>query len=113
MSARRVTVERSPRAVERVHGTFDQGTFDHGSSGHGSFDLGEDPVAAQVRAAVSAQLRVALTTVAVVLGVLTGLPLLVGLLSPSGVWLVLTLAVQPVWVVLAVVQLRRAERLER
>lgn len=98
VSGRRVTVERSPVAVDRVPG---------------SFDLDDEVRAADVRAVVAAQLRVALTTVAVVVCVLAGLPVLVGLLSNGGVWIVLSVAVQPIWVVLAVVHLRRAERLER
>lgn len=96
MSGRRVTVERNPAAVDRVRG---------------SFELDEFPGADEVRAAVSAQLRVAMTTLAAVIGVLIGFPLLVALLPPDGIWL--TLAVQPLWVILAIVHLRRAERLER
>ncbi|MGW5684698.1 hypothetical protein [Nonomuraea sp. NPDC003754] len=64
---------------------------------------------ARVRALMGRQARIALATVAAVLAALVALPLL----TARGDWLVVTMAVQPLWVVLAVLQLRRAERAER
>ena len=58
------------------------------------------------------QLRRALVTVGVVVLLLGGLPV-VALWLPVRAWVVISVAVQPVWVLLAVLQLRSAERLER
>ncbi|MFI6319334.1 hypothetical protein ACIBG8_17520 [Nonomuraea sp. NPDC050556] len=96
--SRRVTVERRPVAVERVPG---------------GYDPARDVPPAEVRAAVAAQLRLALVTVGVVGCVLVGLPVLVGLLPAGEEWFVLSVAVQPLWAALAYWHLRRAERLER
>ncbi|GAA4042340.1 hypothetical protein [Nonomuraea soli] len=96
---KRVTVERRPAPVGRV-------VLERAADPHG-----HDPLSvARVKAA---QLRQALATVAVVLGVLVGLPLLVAALDGPTGWAVLTLAAQPLWMAIAVWQLRRAERLER
>lgn len=95
---RRVTVERRPVAVERARG---------------GYDPADDGLPAEVRAAVAGQLRLALTTVCVVVCVLVGLPVVVGLLPAGEGWFVLSVAVQPLWAALAYWHLRRAERLER
>ncbi|MGW5415703.1 hypothetical protein [Actinomadura geliboluensis] len=79
------------------------------------------PGPAETRALIRAQLRAALGTCAIVMAVLVGLPLL-ALVPPVArarahglpvLWLVLAAGVQPVWVAVAVRQLRRAERAER
>ncbi|MFD1937897.1 MULTISPECIES: hypothetical protein [Nonomuraea] len=94
MNARRVVVPRRPAAVQRA-----------------PVPLGLDgpDSDAEVRALMGRQARHALVTVAAVAAVLVALPLL----TAEGDWLLVTLAVQPLWVVLAVFQLRRAERAER
>lgn len=63
----------------------------------------------EIRRLMARQARIALSTVAMVVALLVGLPLL----TAPGDWLWVTLALQPVWMALAVVQLRRAERAER
>lgn len=63
---------------------------------------------AEVRKLMGRQARRALVTVAAVVAVLVALPLL----TSERDWLLVTLAVQPLWVALAVLQLRRAERAE-
>ncbi|MFG1970475.1 hypothetical protein ACGFJC_14250 [Nonomuraea fuscirosea] len=68
-----------------------------------------DPVAALV----GRQLRQALRTVGAVAALLAGPPVLAMWVPDPRAWVVLSLAVQGVWVGLAVLQLRRAERLER
>jgi hypothetical protein len=79
------------------------------------------PGPAETRALIRAQLRAALGTCAIVMAVLVGLPLL-ALVPPVArarahglpvLWLVLAAGVQPVWVAVAVLQLKRAERAER
>ncbi|QKW35187.1 hypothetical protein HUT06_15025 [Actinomadura sp. NAK00032] len=79
------------------------------------------PGPAETRALIRAQLRTALGTCAMVMSVLAGLPLL-ALVPPVArvrahglpvLWLVLAAGVQPVWIAVAVRQLRRAERAER
>ena len=80
------------------------------------------PGAAEARALIRVQLRIALSTCAFVLAVVIGLPALL-VLAPDiartradGVplwWLVLALGVQPLWVGVSLWQLRRAERAER
>jgi hypothetical protein len=76
----------------------------------------------EVRTLVRAQLRAALITCAVVLAVMVGLPLLPvlaleqGWARPHGIplrWMGLAFAAQPMWVVLGLWHLRRAERIER
>jgi hypothetical protein len=76
----------------------------------------------EVRTLVRAQLRAALITCAVVLAVMVGLPLLPVLAleqgwgRPYGIplrWMGLAFAAQPMWVVLGLWHLRRAERIER
>jgi hypothetical protein len=76
----------------------------------------------QVRVLMRAQARVALVTCAIVLLILTGLPLLfacapglshVRLFGVRLPWLILCGAVQPVWVAAASRHVRLAERLER
>ncbi|WUH96462.1 hypothetical protein OHR68_23115 [Spirillospora sp. NBC_00431] len=77
---------------------------------------------AAASALIRAQLRIALRTCAIVLTVVTGLPVLLALvpaIARAGVrgvplcWLVLALGIQPLWVAVALRQLRRAERAER
>ncbi|MWA01248.1 hypothetical protein F8568_012815 [Actinomadura sp. LD22] len=77
---------------------------------------------ADVRALVRVQLRIALQTAAIVLGVIAAVPALLALTPglrglrllglPAG-WLLPVLGVQPLWVLAALAQLRRAERAER
>ncbi|TDE23781.1 hypothetical protein E1295_45880 [Nonomuraea mesophila] len=66
-----------------------------------------------VPAIVRRQLRQAMLTVAAVAAVLTGVPVIAMWVPSPEVWVVLSLAAQAAWVGLAVVQLRRAERLEK
>ncbi|MEV0312655.1 hypothetical protein [Nonomuraea fuscirosea] len=68
-----------------------------------------DPVAALV----GRQIRQALRTVGAVAALLAGPPVLAMWVPDPRAWVVLSLVVQGVWVGLAVLQLRRAERLER
>ncbi|MFI0484637.1 hypothetical protein [Actinomadura sp. 9N215] len=100
------------------------GPSDAGPSDTGPSDASQPaPVgAAAASALIRAQLRIALTTCAVVLTVVAGLPALLALvpaISRAGVrgvplsWLVLVLGIQPLWVAVALRQLRRAERAER
>lgn len=82
----------------------------------------DEPTAAQVRSLIRAQARIALTTSAIVVLLLAGLPLLFAL-SPGlshvrllGVrlpWLILCGGVQPIWVMAARRHVRLAERTER
>ncbi|MFI0368042.1 hypothetical protein ACH35V_09185 [Actinomadura sp. 1N219] len=77
---------------------------------------------AAVSALIRRQLGIALRTCAIVVAVVAGLPALL-VLAPAvagvgvrGVplfWLVLVFGIQPVWIALAMRQLRRAERAER
>ncbi|WP_327086011.1 hypothetical protein OIE66_27185 [Nonomuraea sp. NBC_01738] len=102
MTPRRVLVERRPAPARG------------GTGGLGVCAEPPDPHRDRLARAVAvAQLRGALPTVAVVALVLAGMPVLALLLRDPRWWVVLSLAVQPVWVTLAVLQLRRAERLER
>lgn len=87
-----------------------------------SFGSVPRPDPAAVPALIRAQLRTALGTGAVVLTVLAGLPALLALvpeLARTRVHglplpgLVLAFGVQPVWIAVALRQLRRAERAER
>lgn len=80
------------------------------------------PGEAAARALIRTQLRIALGTGAFVLAVVTGLPALLAFVPAvararvGGVPLscvVLALGIQPVWIAVAVRQLRRAERAER
>jgi uncharacterized membrane protein len=100
VTPRRVTVERNPVAVHRVPGGA--GTL----GGPGGERRGE------VRAIMARQARTALFTLASAGSVLVGLPVAMAFLPGSRVWLAVSLAVQPFWVLLAVRQLRRAERVE-
>ncbi|GAA2383739.1 hypothetical protein GCM10010404_45110 [Nonomuraea africana] len=75
----------------------------------GPLGLGDADGVAETRRLMGRQARIALSTVAVVVALLVGLPLA----TAQDDWLWVTLALQPVWVVLAVLQLRRAERAER
>jgi predicted MFS family arabinose efflux permease len=68
---------------------------------------------ARTRAAMSRQLAGGLLTTGVTLAVLCGLPLLARGLPELWWWVAMSLAAQPVWVLLAVLQRRHAERLER
>ncbi|MEV0229039.1 hypothetical protein [Nonomuraea sp. NPDC050786] len=66
-----------------------------------------------VTAIMGRQLRQALLTVGAVAGLLAGVPVIAVWVPGPGAWVALSLALQGVWVALAVRQLRRAERLER
>ncbi|GAA3468003.1 hypothetical protein [Nonomuraea roseola] len=94
MNGRRVVVTRRPVAVHRAARAL---------------GLDDADGADETRKLMARQARIALSTVAMVVALLVGLPLL----TAPGDWLWVTLALQPVWVALAVVQLRRAERAER
>ncbi|MEW1848274.1 hypothetical protein AB0392_60825 [Nonomuraea angiospora] len=93
---RRVVVSRRPAALGRSRDRFDPD------------DGGPD-----VPAMVGRQLRQALLTVGAVAALLAGVPVIAVWVPAPWAWFALSLAVQGVWVVLAVLQLRRAERLER
>lgn len=104
MTARRVVVTRRPARVGRA------------SVAPGRPDaVGHECTACdtETRAIMARQLPHALATVGATAVVLAGLPLLAGLLDDARWWLALSLVAQPVWVALAVHQLKRAERLER
>ncbi|MFI7124150.1 hypothetical protein ACIBQ1_00560 [Nonomuraea sp. NPDC050153] len=93
---RRVTVSRSPVALGRSRDRFDP---EEGGPG--------------VPEIVGRQLRQALLTVGAVAALLAGVPVIAAWVPAPWAWLAFSLAVQGLWVVLAVLQLRRAERLER
>lgn len=93
-----MTVPRHPVTVNRVPGPL---------------DLGERDGVADVRRIVRRQARVAAFTLSVVVAVLVLLPFVLTRLSPTGVWVVLSVGVQPLWIALAVHHLWRAERAER
>lgn len=121
-------------------GPSDAGELDAGPADAGRLDVGPsdtpldigpaeiDPPAvcvsgsAEARLLIRTQLRIALGTCAVVLTVVTGLPVLLAAVPAvararvHGLplwWLVLALGVQPLWIVVSRRQLRRAERAER
>ncbi|MFG1701771.1 hypothetical protein ACFLIM_01135 [Nonomuraea sp. M3C6] len=96
MTGRRVVVSRRPAALGRARGPSEP----------------EDGVP-DVPAIVGRQLRQALLTVGAVAGLLVGAPVIALWVPAPGAWVALSLAVQGAWVGLAVLQLRRAERLER
>ncbi|MEO3871514.1 hypothetical protein ABGB18_22095 [Nonomuraea sp. B12E4] len=95
MIARRVVVSRRPAAL----------------GARGRPDPAED--CPDVRAVMRRQLRQALLTVGAVAGLLMGVPVVALWVPDAGVWVALSMAVQGVWVGLAVLQLKRAERLEK
>ncbi|MFI6295420.1 hypothetical protein ACIBEJ_27770 [Nonomuraea sp. NPDC050790] len=97
MSARRVLVERRPAAVGRAG---------HAPPAGAARD-------AETRAAMRRQLSAGVVTAGTGLGVLVGAPVLAAGLADARWWVVLSVGVQPVWVLLAVRHLRRAERAER
>jgi hypothetical protein len=66
-----------------------------------------------VPAIVGLQLRQALRTVGAVAGLLVGVPVLAARVPGLWAWVALSVAVQCAWVGLSLLQLRRAERLER
>ncbi|NRQ35860.1 hypothetical protein HII36_29090 [Nonomuraea sp. NN258] len=66
-----------------------------------------------VRVLAGRQLRRALVTVAAVLVLLLGVPVIAVWVPAPGAWVALSMAVQVAWVALAVLQFKRAERLER
>ncbi|MEV1174676.1 hypothetical protein, partial [Nonomuraea sp. NPDC049784] len=67
----------------------------------------------EVTAIMGRQLRQALLTVGAVAGLLVGVPVIAVWVPAPGAWVALSLALQGAWAGLAVLQLRRAERLER
>lgn len=80
-----------------------------------------EPGSIEVRPLMRAQLKLAFTVVAVVVGFAGGLPLVfaqgpaVSRLRVAGLpvpWLLLALCIQPVWIVAAAWHVRRAERVE-
>ncbi|TDC86992.1 hypothetical protein E1292_47225 [Nonomuraea deserti] len=95
---RRVVVSRRPVALGRGRRRVDE----HGRQ-----------VPPDVPAIVGRQLRQAMLTVAAVAGVLAGVPVIAMWVPAPEAWVALSLAAQAAWVGLAVVQLRRAERLEK
>ncbi|MGW0803037.1 hypothetical protein [Nonomuraea sp. NPDC002799] len=94
--AERVVVSRSPAALGHARDRYDPGEG-----------------APDVPAIVGRQLRQALMTVVAVAVLLLGVPVVAAWVPAPGVWVALSLAVQCAWVGLAVLHLRRAERLER
>lgn len=85
-------------------------------------DAGYEPGAARVRWLIRTQIRLALTTSAIIVVLLGGLPMLfalapglshVRLLGVRLPWLILCGGVQPVWVLAARRHVRLAERAER
>ncbi|SDI02298.1 hypothetical protein [Nonomuraea jiangxiensis] len=96
MTARRVGLPRRPAASGRARAR------------PGSAEDGPD-----VRAVMRRQLRQALLTVGAMAGLLVGVPVVALWVPAPGVWVALSMGVQCVWVGLAVLHLRRAERLER
>ncbi|MEV4178480.1 hypothetical protein [Nonomuraea sp. NPDC049709] len=96
MAERRVVVSRRPAALGRDRGR-----------------PGPAEGVTDVPAIVGLQLRQALRTVAAVVALLLGAPVIAVWVPAPWAWVLLSLAVQGAWVGLAVLQLRRAERLER
>ncbi|TMR89543.1 hypothetical protein [Nonomuraea basaltis] len=96
MTGRREVVSQRPAALGRAR--------DRSGPGEGGPD---------VPAIVGRQLRQALLTVGAVAALLVGGPVIALWLPEPGVWVALSLALQGAWVGLAVLHLRRAERLER
>lgn len=77
-----------------------------------------EPGELHLRSIVAGQLSLAGRTLAAVAGILVGVAVLPSLgeyagIGAPGVWLVLCLAPPPLWALLAVTHLRRAERIER
>lgn len=77
-----------------------------------------EPGELHLRSIVAGQLSLAGRTLAAVAGILLGAAVLPSLgeyagIGAPGVWLVLCLAPPPLWALLAVTHLRRAERIER
>jgi hypothetical protein len=93
---RRVVVSRRPAALGRARGR-----------------PGPVEGAPDVPAIVRRQLRQALLTVGAVAVLLMGAPVIAQWLPAPWAWVALSVGVQGAWVILAVSQLRRAERLER
>jgi hypothetical protein len=96
VTGRRVLVTRRPAAIGRARDRFDPGER-----------------VPELPPIIGRQLRQALVTVGAVAGLLVGTPVLALWVPSSWGWVVLSMAVQAAWVGLAVLQLRRAERLER
>ncbi|MEU6710750.1 hypothetical protein ABZ897_04650 [Nonomuraea sp. NPDC046802] len=92
---RRVVVSRSPAALGRARDRFDP-----------------DGGVPDVPAIVGRQSRQALLTVGAVAGLLVGVPVAAAWAPVPWAWAALSLGVQGAWVALAVLHLRRAERLE-
>ncbi|OUC92723.1 hypothetical protein CA984_28950 [Streptosporangium minutum] len=77
-----------------------------------------EPGELHLRSIVAGQLSLAGRTLAAVAGILLGVAVLPSLgeyagIGAPGVWLVLCLVPPPLWALLAVTHLRRAERIER
>ncbi|WP_157244513.1 hypothetical protein [Nonomuraea typhae] len=100
MSERRVLVARRPAAVARA--------------GRGAFTPSAGTARdAETRVVMRRQLSVAAVTLAMALGVLAGVPVLAAGVGDAWWWVAASVGVQPLWVLLAVLQLRGAERAER
>ncbi|HEX4816004.1 MAG TPA: hypothetical protein VFV66_24940 [Nonomuraea sp.] len=96
MTRRRVVVSQRPVRLLRARDRIDAG------------ESGPD-----VQSIVGRQLRQALVTVGAVAALLVGAPVAALWLPAPAAWVALSLALQAAWVGLAVLHLRRAERLER
>ncbi|MFI6907530.1 hypothetical protein ACIBKY_40155 [Nonomuraea sp. NPDC050394] len=97
MTVRRVLVERRPAAVGRL-GPVPPA------------DVSRD---IETRAAMRRQLSAGAVTAGAGLAVLVGAPVLAAGFTDVRWWVVLSVGVQPVWVLLAVRHLRHAEQAER
>ncbi|MER5321471.1 hypothetical protein [Streptosporangium roseum] len=116
MSGRRVTVTRSPVPAA---GTGTAGPLRPlGADVDADPDGWADPGELRLRSIVAGQLSLAGRTLAAVAGILLGVAVLPWLgeragIGAPGTWLVLCLVPPPLWALLAVTHLRRAERIER
>ncbi|MFD8525817.1 hypothetical protein ACFV0L_00270 [Streptosporangium canum] len=116
MSGRRVTVTRNPVPAA---GTGAAGPLRPlGPDADAEPDGWAGPGELHLRSIVAGQLSLAGRTLAAVAGILVGAAVLPSLgeyagIGAPGVWLVLCLAPPPLWALLAVTHLRRAERIER
>ncbi|MFI6388122.1 hypothetical protein ACIBHY_01735 [Nonomuraea sp. NPDC050547] len=97
MTVRRVPVERRPAAVGRLDPVPPA-------------DVSRDT---ETRAAMRRQLSAGAVTAGAGLAVLVGAPVLAAGFADVRWWVVLSVGVQPVWVLLAVRHLRHAEQAER
>ncbi|MFI6794253.1 hypothetical protein [Streptosporangium canum] len=118
MSGRRVTVTRNPVPAAGAGAAGPLRPLGAGPDADAEPDGWADPGELHLRSIVAGQLSLAWRTLAAVAGILLGAAVLPSLgeyagIGAPGVWLVLCLAPPPLWALLAVTHLRRAERIER